>query len=150
MVDVMFISRARHFVPLSLLRHLADIPSATPPEAISYVRQDGINAIKVMPLINRGRLSVQRVSAVCWDVMQTMADKGGWESMSFERKVAKTRPVDETGSATSRRRTKRSAESNADGAKGGVGRKRRLSASTSLKDEGQDLAPRRKSLRKKR
>lgn len=46
MVDATFVSRARHFVPLSLLRHLADLPSAIPPEAVSYVGEDGINAIK--------------------------------------------------------------------------------------------------------
>lgn len=46
MVDAKFVSRARHFVPLSLLRHLADLPSANPPEAVSYVGEDGINAIK--------------------------------------------------------------------------------------------------------
>ena len=50
MVDAKFISRARHFIPLSLLRYLADLPSAIPPEAISYVGEDGINAIKGMCL----------------------------------------------------------------------------------------------------
>ncbi|KAF8559157.1 DUF55-domain-containing protein, partial [Imleria badia] len=78
MVDAKFMSRARHFVPLSLLRHLADLPSAIPPEEVSYVGEDGIIAIKAMPLITRGRLSVQRVSAKCWDVIHTMVDQGGW------------------------------------------------------------------------
>lgn len=46
MVDAKFISRARHFVPLSLLRHLASLTSAIPPDAVSYVGEDGIHAIK--------------------------------------------------------------------------------------------------------
>jgi len=111
MVDAKFISRAQHFIPLSLLRYLADLPSAIPPEAISYVGEDGINAIKTMPLITRGRLSVQRVPAMCWDVIQTMADQGGWDSMSFEKKkIRKARhPVDEARPTTNRQKTKHSA-----------------------------------------
>jgi hypothetical protein len=31
-----------------------------------------------MALLNRGRLSVQRVEQVAWDAIQTMADQGGW------------------------------------------------------------------------
>ena len=31
-----------------------------------------------MALLNRGRLSVQRVERAAWDAIQTMADKGGW------------------------------------------------------------------------
>ena len=32
-----------------------------------------------MALLNRGRLSVQRVEQVAWDAIQTMAEKGGWD-----------------------------------------------------------------------
>ena len=31
-----------------------------------------------MALLNRGRLSVQRVERAAWDAIQTMADQGGW------------------------------------------------------------------------
>jgi len=31
-----------------------------------------------MALLNRGRLSVQRVEQAAWDAIQTMADQGGW------------------------------------------------------------------------
>ncbi|KAF8450667.1 DUF55-domain-containing protein [Boletus edulis BED1] len=112
MVDVKFISRARNFVPLSLLRHLADLSSAIPPEALGYVGQDGINEIKAMPLITRGRLSVQRVSAKCWDVIQTMAEQGGWDNISFEKKkVSKTRhPVDGARPTTRHQRMERLAD----------------------------------------
>lgn len=46
MVDAKLVSRARHFVPLSLLRYLADLPSTKLPEAVTYVGEDGIKAIK--------------------------------------------------------------------------------------------------------
>ena len=46
MVDAKFIARARHFVPLSLLRHLAYLAPTELPEALRYVGEDGINAIK--------------------------------------------------------------------------------------------------------
>ncbi|KAH0839797.1 hypothetical protein J3R83DRAFT_742 [Lanmaoa asiatica] len=168
MVDAKFVSRAQHFVPLSLLRHLASLPSAKPPGAISYLGEDGIDAIKAMPLITRGRLSVQRVSAKCWDVIQTMADKGGWDNMPFEKKKpTKTRhPVDETRPTTSHQTSRYSArQCDEDG--GAIrdatkqpkeqvprqanikrGRKRKVSTFVSPEDE-QDLAPRHKSLRSK-
>ncbi|KAG8218511.1 hypothetical protein J3R82DRAFT_4149 [Butyriboletus roseoflavus] len=120
-----------------------------------------------MPLVTRGRLSVQKVSAKCWDVIQTMADKGGWDNMSFEKKVTKARhPVDETRPTTSRQTAKHSTRQRDgdDGARGDDatgqpkeevprqanikrGRKRKVSTSTSPEDEGQS---RRKSLRGKR
>lgn len=187
MVDAKFVLRARHFVPLSLLRYLADLPSAIPPEAVSYVGEDGINAIKgmclgvlhcvagelirhlkAMPLITRGRLSVQRVSAKCWDVMQTMADQGGWDNVSFEKKTTRKahHPIDEARPTTSHQKTKHSAgQRDEDGVVIGddatkrpkeevlrqanikKGRKRKISTSISSEDEGQ---PRRKSLRSRR
>ncbi|KAF8138334.1 DUF55-domain-containing protein [Boletus edulis] len=157
MVDVKFISRARNFVPLSLLRHLADLSSAIPPEALGYVGQDGINEIKAMPLITRGRLSVQRVSAKCWDVIQTMAEQGGWDNISFEKKASKTRhPVDGARPTTRHQRMERLAddairddepeEQVTHQANTRRGRKRKVSISVSPENEA---LPRRKSLRRK-
>lgn len=40
-----------------------------------------------MALLNRGRLSVQRVEQAAWDAIQKMADKGGWG----ERQTKKTK-----------------------------------------------------------
>lgn len=48
MIDATFISRAAHFVPLSLLRHIADSASPDPPEEIAYIGTDGVKAIKGM------------------------------------------------------------------------------------------------------
>lgn len=120
-----------------------------------------------MPLITRGRLSVQRVSAKCWDVILTMADKGGWDNMSFEKKKVTTarHPVDQTRPTTSRQMikhsvgqrdkdvggrdddtTKQPKEQSLRQANIKRGRKRMVSTG----DEGQILAPRQKSLRGKR
>lgn len=95
-----------------------------------------------MPLITRGRLSVQRVSAECWDIIHTMADQGGWDNMLFERKkVTKDRlPVDETRTSISRQSTQHLPGE----------RKRKASACAHREDEEQSSAPRRKSLRSKR
>ena len=52
-----------------------------------------------MALINRGRLSVQRVELAAWDAVQEMADEGGWGERQ-ERKTKsqkKQAPGDESG-----------------------------------------------------
>jgi hypothetical protein len=46
MVDAEFVCRAQHFVPLSLLRYITDLPSSEPPEGIGYVGTDGVKAIQ--------------------------------------------------------------------------------------------------------
>jgi len=52
MVDLTFVSRARHFVPLSLLRYVVDNPGL--PEEIQYIGEEGVMAIKGMfPSIRR-------------------------------------------------------------------------------------------------
>lgn len=38
-----------------------------------------------MTLLNRGRLSVQRVDRAAWDAIQTMADQGGWDEGQAKR-----------------------------------------------------------------
>ena len=118
-----------------------------------------------MPLITRGRLSVQRVPEKCWNVIQMMADKGGWDNMSFEKKKpSKTRqPVDETRPTTSYQKSEHLAGQHDEGGgasqddaredSGAVplprqanvksGRKRKVSTSENEKQ------PRRKSLRSK-
>lgn len=46
MVDVSFISRAEHFIPLALLRYIADSSFSEPPSEIEYIKNKGIEAIK--------------------------------------------------------------------------------------------------------
>jgi protein phosphatase-4 regulatory subunit 3 len=49
-----------------------------------------------MPLLNRGRLSVQRVEQAAWDAVKTMADKGGWsEGPAKKTRSRKKRMPDE-------------------------------------------------------
>ena len=44
MVDVTFVSRAAHFIPLSLLRNIAT--SSSVPEEVAYIGAEGAQAIK--------------------------------------------------------------------------------------------------------
>ncbi|KAF9226726.1 DUF55-domain-containing protein [Gyrodon lividus] len=175
MVDAKFVSRARHFVPLSLLRYIADDPSSEPPEEIGYVTPNGVKSIRAMPLVTRGRLSVQRVSGECWGTVEMMAGKGGWESMSFAKKKAtKARqPTKETKTTSARNARKKKASGEEDDDESGdvhfkgdsgerqqvqeeassppkKGRKRKVSDATRREDDGQNLAPRRKSTRIKK
>lgn len=55
MVDVKFVSRAAHFVPLALLKSIAGGDSSNPSEEIGYIGQDGVKAIK-------GASNVRRVT----------------------------------------------------------------------------------------
>jgi len=90
MIDATFLSRAEHFVPLSLLRHIAESARSDPPDEIAYIGTEGMKAVKAMPLVTRGRLSVQRVSQECWGIIQIMSEKGGWEEMTFGKKKPST------------------------------------------------------------
>ncbi|KAJ3559905.1 hypothetical protein NM688_g55 [Phlebia brevispora] len=96
MVDVRFKSRAKHFVSLALLRRIA--ASSEPPTDVAYIGEDGFRAVEDMALINRGRLSVQRVEETAWNAINSLADEGGWDEGSDKgRKSAKSsktgRPV---------------------------------------------------------
>jgi len=90
MVDLTFGSRAKHFVPLTLLRFIADSPSASPPAGLEYLGDDGVAAIKGMDLVTRGRLSVQRVSAAAWEAVQQLANTGGWDDLDLAPKKKAT------------------------------------------------------------
>ncbi|KZP02340.1 hypothetical protein FIBSPDRAFT_880427, partial [Athelia psychrophila] len=81
MVEVTLSSRAKNFVPLALMRLIA--ASTDAPNEVSYIGGEGVQAIKAMALVNRGRLSVQRVNDEAWSIVELMAEKGGWEDMTF-------------------------------------------------------------------
>ncbi|KAI9466952.1 DUF55-domain-containing protein [Lactarius psammicola] len=78
MVDVKYVSRAAHFVPYPFLRKIAASDVTTPPAGLEYIGEKGVSAIKEMALVHRGRLSVQRVQPEAWEVIELMAEKGGW------------------------------------------------------------------------
>ncbi|KAL1684886.1 PUA-like domain-containing protein [Schizophyllum commune] len=90
MPDVTFVARAAHLVPLSLLRTIASAGSAEA-AGVPYIGKDGVDAIRGMALITRGRLSVQRVEESAWDTIRAMAEKGGWEKQVATRKLAQAK-----------------------------------------------------------
>jgi hypothetical protein len=79
MIDVTFKRRLPHFVPLALLRHIASLSAL--PEELSYLSAQHLDAIKTMPLLNKGRLSVQPVEQLAWDAILLLGDNGGWEDL---------------------------------------------------------------------
>ncbi|KAJ3889605.1 DUF55-domain-containing protein [Lentinula edodes] len=83
MVDLTFKSRAKHFVSLALLKHISEHASELP-EELAYIGSEGAKAIKSMDLINRGRLSVQRVQKPAWDVIGLLAERGGWDESKLK------------------------------------------------------------------
>ncbi|KAJ3528917.1 hypothetical protein NMY22_g9209 [Coprinellus aureogranulatus] len=94
MVDLTFKARAKHFVPLALLKYIASVslPSSSNDdqvpdliEELSYLSRKEVAAIKGMPLVSRGRLSVQRVSQAEWDAINLLAEKGGWEGLDLKK-----------------------------------------------------------------
>ncbi|KAG6854440.1 hypothetical protein C0991_006519 [Blastosporella zonata] len=87
MVDLTFVSRVTHFVPLALLRFLCD--STTLPPEIDYIEEDGYKALKGMDLVGRGRLSVQRVEESAWNAIVALSEKGGWEEIDLKDKKRK-------------------------------------------------------------
>ena len=46
MVDLTFTSRAKHFVPLALLRYISDLNPQELPKELTYLGEHGIKAIK--------------------------------------------------------------------------------------------------------
>ncbi|KAH9939251.1 PUA-like domain-containing protein [Epithele typhae] len=89
MVEVTFKARASHFVPLSFFKSVA--ASADVPENVAYIEQKGSDAIKAMALINRGRLSVQRVEEDTYNVIEQLANQGGWENVDGSTSQAKAK-----------------------------------------------------------
>ena len=77
MVDVKFVSRLPNFVSLKLLQNLAN-GKLKPPD---YVTPQDSQAIKDMPLLNRGRLSVQPVSLAAFETIKKLGLNGGWSSV---------------------------------------------------------------------
>lgn len=78
MVDLTFEARALNFVSLALMKRIAAFPTSESSEDISYIGEDGVEAIKNMALIKRGRLSVQPVEEDAWKTIHLLANNGGW------------------------------------------------------------------------
>ncbi|KAJ3788920.1 DUF55-domain-containing protein [Lentinula aff. detonsa] len=90
MVDLTFKSRAKHFISLTLLKYISEHVDDLP-EELEYIGSEGANAIKGMDLINRGRLSVQRIQKPAWDVIKLLAERGGWDELMFGKGKGKSK-----------------------------------------------------------
>ncbi|RXK41056.1 hypothetical protein M231_01687 [Tremella mesenterica] len=91
MVDVKFRSRLLHPPTLALIKHLAS--STSLPSEVEYIGSEGLEAIKEMQLVNRGRLSVQPVTDKAYEVVRLLGERGGWEDLGQGSKGSKGRKV---------------------------------------------------------
>lgn len=111
MVELTFKERLRHFVSLALLRSIAaattiddlavhSANSENHQNQLSYLTVDDLKALKAMPLLDRGRLSVQPVNEAAWVTISKLAEKGGWSDQ------AKIKPTKIASSGKPANRTK--------------------------------------------
>ncbi|KZV87365.1 DUF55-domain-containing protein [Exidia glandulosa HHB12029] len=103
MVDVRFVRRVQHFVPLAVLKTLDA-------HDLEYIRDEHKAAVKSMALINQGRLSVQPVSQLAYDAITLMGERGGFATEAgAKRKRAEKEQGDdeEAGGRVTRQRRKR-------------------------------------------
>ncbi|GAA5825316.1 hypothetical protein JCM5353_005617 [Sporobolomyces roseus] len=87
MVDVEFVSRLPHLVPLALLQHLAQLSS--PPSSLPYLTSSHLTEIANSALISRGRLSVQPATEGFFEACKMLGEKGGFEGLLEEIKEGK-------------------------------------------------------------
>lgn len=115
MVDVKFKSRLSHFVGLSTLKHLKslsykDIQEEKDPEAtsntlkIQYLSEEELSAIKEMPLLTQGRLSVQPVSELAFQGIRKLGENGGWENGNVPKTSAPKTEKKKVGKRGSKRK----------------------------------------------
>ncbi|GAA5836335.1 hypothetical protein JCM9279_000357 [Rhodotorula babjevae] len=90
MVDVEFVTKFPHLVPLALLQSLASLAPASPssssssapsslPDSLSYLTATHLRAIADSALIRRGRLSVQPVEDDFFEAAKLLGERGGWD-----------------------------------------------------------------------
>jgi hypothetical protein len=136
MVSIKLLRRLPHFVPLSLLKSLSS--SSSPSTNLEYLTSDQLGALQTMPLLNRGRLSVQSVPSKAWEAVLALGEKGGWDDVGTGgagvkkgRKNARGKKSDEDeGHDDGKEEAKAKANGREDEGKAKKGRKRKA------KDEG--------------
>ncbi|THH13287.1 hypothetical protein EW146_g6920, partial [Bondarzewia mesenterica] len=145
MVDVTFVARATHFVPLSLLRQIASLAESEPPDEVGYIGSEGVEAVKGMALVNRGRLSVQRVEEDAWGVIEMLAEKGGWDEEKGK--------IQGVGEAKGKSKTKSNGEKVPEKGKRsgkrseGAERKRKASSAVEMEEDGEAVGRRTRARR---
>ncbi|TDL29958.1 DUF55-domain-containing protein [Rickenella mellea] len=114
MVELTFVSRTQHFVPLALMKRIATLPSSDPPTDIEYIGRDGVAAIKAMPLVTRGRLSVQRVDLAAWDIVSLLASRGGWDEKEIAKKPSTPRASKQNSDVKKKRKRAKKVDEGSD------------------------------------
>ncbi|KAG9100039.1 Ras GTPase activating protein ira2, partial [Ceratobasidium sp. 370] len=100
MVELTFDARLKYFVPLSVLRQIsacatidevAQLNSSSEDDqpSLTYLSAEDLAALKKMPLLNRGRLSVQPVNPDAWVAINKLAEKGGWSDTTASKRSSK-------------------------------------------------------------
>ncbi|QRV88030.1 thymocyte nuclear protein 1 [Ceratobasidium sp. AG-Ba] len=120
MVELAFGSRLKHFVPLSLLRLVSSCSNADEvaqlslgsetDHPLSYLTAEDLVALKKMPLLNRGRLSVQSVNSDAWAAIIKLAEQGGWGDTATPKRNDRPAPrkvKNQTNAATHSKSRKR-------------------------------------------
>ncbi|CAE6396245.1 unnamed protein product [Rhizoctonia solani] len=122
MVELRFKSRLKHFVSLAMLRSISSVTSVDDlaqlsanseddQNQLSYLTKDDLKALGAMPLLNRGRLSVQPVNEGAWTAIDKLAEKGGWdEQIKPKPKKGVSRPGKSAEPAKPKKSTKRKTE----------------------------------------
>ncbi|BGP34346.1 hypothetical protein JCM10296v2_006161 [Rhodotorula toruloides] len=94
MVDVEFVSKLPHPVPLSLLQHLSTLspsPSSSTslppdlPSSLSYLSPTFLSSLSDSTLLRRGRLSVQPCEEGFFEGVREMGERGGWEGWEWKK-----------------------------------------------------------------
>ncbi|WFD33178.1 serine/threonine protein kinase [Malassezia sp. CBS 17886] len=80
-VDVQFVRRLRHFVPLAVLQYLADpaLPEAHRAD-VRYLSDAQLHSLREMALLHRSRLSVQPVEPLAYEAVCLLGEHGGFDA----------------------------------------------------------------------
>lgn len=114
-VDVQFVRRLPHFVPLALLQHLAEGLSESEREDVAYLSDAQLASVAAMPLLHRSRLSVQPVDDAAYDAICLLGDRGGFAAWPGKWNVSgvRAKPARKEAAADAKPRGARAAPSKA-------------------------------------
>jgi hypothetical protein len=111
MVELIFNTRLKNFVPLSILRQISACSTIDEvaqlntglednKSSLAKLKAEDFASLKAMPLLNRGRLSVQSVNSGAWVAINKLAEIGDWGDVPGSKKSGKP------GTAKTARQTK--------------------------------------------
>ncbi|KAF8605463.1 DUF55-domain-containing protein [Ceratobasidium sp. AG-I] len=118
MVELTFRARLENFVPLSVLRLIASSASIEnvvqlgsesegDSPSLGYLTPKDLAELKAMPLMNRGRLSVQPVNAGAWAAIIKLGARGGWKNGPASKSLGSSKPPKKAPTRTSTKAKKR-------------------------------------------